>query len=66
MPEGRQRVERGSHFEKYAPAAPSITTIRSTARYIFFSVEMDHAIPALAGFHFNFCLVDEHSISNQP
>jgi hypothetical protein len=60
MAEGRQRVERGTYFEINAPAAPAVTTIGSAAWDIFLTVEMNHPIAALAGFHFDFCLIYEH------
>jgi hypothetical protein len=66
MTEGRQRVKRGSHFKNNAPATPAIAAIRPAAWHVLFSMEMNHAIPAPAGFHFNFCLVNEHAVSNQP
>ena len=61
MTEGRQRVERWANFENDAPTASAITAIGSAARDKFFTVEMDHAVPAPAGLNKDFCLIYEHT-----
>jgi hypothetical protein len=60
MTERRQRVEGGAHFEDHVAAAPAVAPVGSAARDVFLAAEVDHAIPALAGFNFDFCLIYEH------
>jgi chaperonin GroEL (HSP60 family) len=58
----RQGIERLDDLEDDVAATAAIPTVRPTARYVLLTVEMDHAIPTLAGTNVDDCFIDKHSL----
>ena len=51
------------HLKHNVAAAPAVAAVRSAGRDIFFTVERNRAVAAVARFDLNFCNIYKHSLS---
>ena len=51
------------HLKHDVAAAPTVAAVRSAGRDIFFTVERNRAVAAVARFNLNFCNIYKHSLS---